>query len=168
MAEPFIGEIRLFAFDRIPKGWMPCNGQLLEIAKNQALFSLLGTTYGGDGQKTFALPNLQGRVPLCPGPDDKPGIAGGEALHVLTVDEMPTHDHIAWGGSDATSNTVPGRTWGAPNSSTGVLPYKEDFNTSMNPAALSTAGGSQGHNNMQPYLVLQFCIAVQGYYPPKN
>lgn len=168
MAEPFIGEIRVFAFGMIPIGWLPCNGQVLEIAKYQALYSVIGKTYGGDGETTFALPNLQGRVPMCAVPDGPLGVAGGEALHVLTVDEMPPHTHDAYGGSDATSNSAESGTWGRPDTDSKVTPYSIDFNTTMHPAALATAGGGKGHNNMQPYLALNFCIAVQGIKPPKK
>ncbi|TCN00819.1 microcystin-dependent protein [Paenibacillus sp. BK033] len=165
MAEPFLGEVRQFPFNFAPKGWAQCNGQLLPIQQNQALFSLLGTTYGGDGRTTFALPNLQGRVPVHPGQTVVLGQTAGEEAHTLTINEMPQHNHQAKGGSDATGSGLAGKTWGTSSS---VSPFAPQPNTIMSPNAIAQAGGSQPHNNMQPYLVVNFCIALQGIYPPRD
>ena len=115
MAEPFIGEIRSFAFGVVPDGWAPCNGQLLPIAQNQALYAILGNTYGGDGRTTFALPNLQGRAPVHPGGGVTLGQSAGEETHVLTVNEMPMHNHSAYGSSDASSSDPTNNAWGTTN-----------------------------------------------------
>lgn len=165
MAEPFIGEIRQFPFNYAPKGWAQCNGQLLAINQNQALFSILGTTYGGDGRVTFALPNLQGRVPVHPGQGVQFGEIGGEEAHTLTINEIPQHTHQAVGGSDAATAAPSGKTWGTSSS---VQPFAAQANTIMSPKAIAPTGGSQPHNNMQPYTVVNFCIALQGIFPSRN
>ncbi|MEC1179520.1 tail fiber protein [Metasolibacillus meyeri] len=166
MAEPFLGEIRLFAFNRIPKGWLPCNGQLLSVNSNQALYSLIGATYGGDGRTTFALPNLQGRVPVHQGAGINYGTAGGEATHTLTVNEMPQHTHTAYADTaNATQASPQNNTWGTVSDES---IYAQSGNVTMNVAALSSAGQSAAHNNMQPYLALSFCIATSGIYPSRN
>lgn len=166
MAEPFIGEIRTFAFGVVPKGWALCNGQLMNINNNQALYAILGVRYGGDGRTTFALPNLQGRTPIHASSINPLAQAGGEATHTLTVSEIPEHTHQANASSEAA--TLPGasgNTWGA----TGNRPiYAATPNTTMNSFAISTAGGSQPHENMQPYIALSFCIALQGIFPPRS
>ncbi|WP_342559308.1 tail fiber protein [Metasolibacillus sp. FSL K6-0083] len=166
MTEAFLGEIRLFAFNQIPNGWLPCNGQLLKTTANQALYSLLGTTYGGNGQTTFALPNLQGRVPLHKGQSISFGEAGGEEAHTLTVAEMPAHTHAVYADAATTTEASPqNHTWGTVS---GETIYAQNSNVTMNIAALSSAGQSAAHNNMQPYLALSFCIAVVGIYPSRN
>lgn len=165
MAEPFIGEVRAFPFGFAPQGWAQCNGQLLQIAQNQALFSILGTTYGGNGTTTFALPDLQGRVPIHTSATHNLGQVGGEETHTLTLNEIPQHTHQATGGSDATVNSAAGKTWGtSPN----VTPYNTSANAAMSSTAISTAGGSQGHENRQPYTVVNYCIATNGIYPTRN
>ena len=166
MAEPFLAEIRLMSFVYAPQGWALCNGQLLPINQNQALFSLLGTTYGGNGQTTFGLPDLRGRVPIHVGAGHTLGERAGEQAHTLSVSEMPTHSHavnassIAVGGSSSPS----GRYLGGGNnvySSGGPT-------TTLLPGTVTDTGGSQAHLNMQPFLVISFCIALQGIFPSTN
>lgn len=165
MAEPFISEIRIMSFGFAPKGWALCNGQFLPINQNQALFSLLGTTYGGNGQTTFALPNLQGRVPIHFGSGHSLGELGGQQAHTLTIPELPTHMHQAQ-ASPANGNT--------PIPTNGVLAavnnlYGSATNlTALSPATITNAGGSQAHLNMQPFLALNFCIALQGIFPSQS
>ncbi len=165
MATPFIGEIRIFSFTFAPLGWAMCNGQLLPINQNQALFAILGTTYGGDGIANFALPNLQGRVPVYTGNGITLGQRSGEQTHTLSVSELPGHTHTPVGSSSSASSSNPtGNVW-ASSSSGGYTPTA---NTTMNPASILTAGSGQAHDNMSPYLVLNFCIALQGVFPPRS
>lgn len=165
MAEPFVGEIRLFSFGVTPRGWLPCQGQLLPIQQNQALFAVLGTQYGGNGSTTFALPDLRGRVPLNTSPDYPMGAAAGEAAHTLTVNEMPMHTHsVAASGEPASLIPPAGHVWPQSASTySAVAP-----NVQMGANAVSVAGGSQPHNNMQPYLAINFCIATVGIFPPRS
>lgn len=175
MADPFVAEIRIFPFNFPPKGWAFCNGQLLAISQNTALFSILGTTYGGDGKTTFALPNLQGAAPMHPGQwgglsSRQLGEAGGVATVTLSVAEMPGHAHQIIGGgpaetNDPSPNVILGTARGA---NIYAPPPGPPGQVSMAPQALTSAGGSQPHNNMQPYLTLNFCIALQGIYPPRG
>jgi len=165
MSEPFIGEIRLFTYNFAPKGWAFCNGQLLPINQNFALFSLLGTTYGGDGTTNFALPDLRGRVALHEGTGFPLGQTGGEATHTLTVSELPSHTHQASGSSDAANTVLPGNSVWAHSDN---LVYNQSANLQMSPSAISAVGGGQAHNNMQPYLVLNYCISLQGTFPSQN
>lgn len=167
MSEPFLAEIKIVSFPFPPKGWSLCNGQLLPINQNQALFSLLGTMYGGDGMRTFGLPNLQARVPNHMGPGFTLGQVGGETAHTLTVSEMPAHSHTPQGNSTnpATASSASGNLWGFNDQNT-YAPTSN--NTAMNPACILTAGGSQPHNNMSPYLVLNFIIALQGIFPSQT
>ncbi len=165
MSEPFLGEIRIFSFGFAPKGWAVCNGQLLPINQNQALFSILGTTYGGDGRVNFALPNLQGRVPLHTGNSITLGQNGGEQDHTLSLSELPAHTHAPVGNpSNAISGNPTGNVW-ASLSNGG---YSSTPNVSMNAASILPVGGGQAHENMSPYLVLNFCIALQGIFPSQN
>jgi microcystin-dependent protein len=164
MAEPFIGEIRSFSFKNVPTGWAPCNGQILQVTQYQALYTVIGKQFGGDGVTTFALPNLQGCVPLCPNDSTPSGSVGGEESYVLTVNEIPQHTHQATAGSDATTSSPVNATWGKSTASA----YANQSNTTMAENALATAGSSAAHSNMQPYTVVNFCIALQGIYPPKN
>ena len=172
MAEPFLSEIRIFSFNFAPKGWATCNGQFLPINQNQALFSLLGTTYGGNGQTNFALPNLQGRAPDHVGAGFTLGQNGGELAHTLTMSEMPQHIHtlssnLAVGGTNtnATQGVPTGNFWANSGKATWSTAQP---NAAMNPQAVTNVGGSQPHNNMQPYLVLNFCIALQGIFPSQT
>ena len=162
MAEPFIGEVRLMSFTFAPKGWALANGQLLPINQNQALFSLLGTTFGGDGRVNFALPDLRARVPIHVGGGHTLGERGGEQAHTLSSAELPTHTHVVnASGSDANTN-LPGGSVVA----TAANVYGAAASLiSLQQATVTNVGGSQTHLNMQPYLTLSFCIALQGIFP---
>ena len=168
MAEPFLSEIRIMSFQFAPKGWAQCNGQLLPINQNQALFSLLGTTFGGDGRVNFALPDLRGRAPIHVGGGHTLGERGGEQAHTLSVAELPTHSHIA----RAISNTVADQQY--PSNTThfasggSFAGFHQSSNTAMDPATVLPTGGSQTHLNMQPFLTLTVCIALQGLFPSPN
>jgi microcystin-dependent protein len=171
MAEPFLSEIRWVSFNFAPKGWAMCNGQLLPINQNQALFSLLGTTYGGDGRVNFALPDMRSRVPIHEGSGHTLGERGGEAAHTITISEMATHVHLLT-ASTSTGNSV------NPNfAGTGRLFASSPGNvytknlaqvTTVHPSSVSNVGGSQAHENRQPYLVLNAIIALQGIFPSQN
>jgi microcystin-dependent protein len=167
MSDPYIGEIKLISFNYPPKGWAFCNGQLLAINQNQALFSILGTMYGGNGQTNFALPNLQGRVPIHQGINQgsyNVGQAAGELAHTLTINEMPAHLHPAVAQSTATGASPAGAIWAAAPSPD----YASAPNTQLNAAAVANTGGSQPHENTPPYLVLNFVIALVGIFPSRN
>jgi microcystin-dependent protein len=174
MADPFVAEIRIFPFNFAPKGWAWCDGQLLPLSQNTALFSLLGTTYGGNGKSNFALPDLQGRAPMHP--DQGPGLSlhdlgetGGSETVTLLESEIPSHSHAMNAVSQPGDLADPtGRSMA--RASTGN-PYQTTTNVNlvqMAPEALSPAGGDQPHNNMQPYLTFYFCIALQGVFPPRG
>lgn len=167
MSNPFVAEIRLFGFNFAPQGWALCNGQIMPISQNTALFALLGTTYGGDGRSTFALPNLQGQVVV--GQGQGPGLSlydlgqtGGEVSHTLLVAEMPAHDHVI--GVSSTAGTLTTASGGTAIGAPPTPAYGPVYN--MTPMA-GNVGGSQPHNNLQPYLTLNFCIALQGVFPPR-
>ena len=167
MAEPFLSEIRIFSFNFAPKGWALCNGQLLPINQNQALFSLLGTTYGGDGRVNFALPNLQGSVPIHDGSGFTLGQKGGEYAHTLIQSELPAHTHQLMGSTNTAVNT-PSATTVLGTTNPQQLYVAPSSLGAMNPGAIGNVGGSQAHANQQPYLVLNFCIALQGIFPSQN
>lgn len=165
MSEPFLSEIKIVSFNFPPKGWALCNGQFLPINQNQALFALLGTTYGGNGQTTFALPNLRGRVPIHMGNGHALGEAAGSTAVTVNIQQLPTHMH----GLQSTSQN--GAT---PNPSNAILARVNNLYTppssltTMNPTSVTSVGGSQPHNNMMPYLTLNFIIALQGIFPSQN
>jgi microcystin-dependent protein len=165
MSEPFLSEIKLVSFNFPPKGWALCNGQLLPINQNQALFSLLGTTYGGNGQTNFALPNLRGRVPIHMGNGHTQGEAAGSTAVTVNIQQLPTHLHPlqATNNNGATANPT-GAFLGAVNNMYGAASSL----TTMATGSVSNVGGSQPHNNMMPYLVLNFIIALQGIFPSRN
>ena len=169
MSEPFLSEIKIMSFGFAPKGWALCNGQLLPINQNQALFSLLGTTYGGDGRVNFGLPNLQGMVPMHMGSGHTLGERGGEQAHTVSISEIPTHVHTAQASLETTNNLqdAAGATLLA---SPAVQLYRStpDNLVSLMPGSLATVGGSQAHLNMQPFLTLNFCIALQGIFPSQT
>jgi len=173
--DPFVAEIRIFPFNFAPKGWAFCDGQILPLSQNTALFSLLGTTYGGDGKSNFALPNMQGNAPMHPG--QGPGLSlhdlgetGGSETVSLLESEIPSHSHALMASAQPATRTGP-----AGNSlsrvPTGATPYLAPAGAplvSMADQSIAPAGGDQPHNNMQPYLTLNFCIALQGVYPPRT
>jgi microcystin-dependent protein len=165
MGEPFLAEIRIVSFNFPPKGWALCNGQLLPINQNQALFSLLGTTYGGNGQTTFALPDLRGRVPFHFGSGLTLGQSGGETGHSLSAPEMATHNHLAMASSGDADQLSPAGNFWAKGAASAYSPIP---NTTMSPQSLAAAGGGQPHENMSPYLVLNFVIALVGIFPSRN
>jgi microcystin-dependent protein len=165
MSEPFLGQISPFGFNFAPKGWALCNGQLLPISQNQALFSLLGTMYGGNGQTTFALPNLQGSVALGIGSAFNQGTAGGQAAHTLVVSETPAHTHAV--SVSATAGQALTASNNFPAASSGYAYATGTPNTTLG-AGTSSAGSSQPHNNMAPYLTINYCIALQGIFPARS
>jgi microcystin-dependent protein len=180
MAEPFIGEIRSFSFNYAPSGWALCNGATLQIQENQALFSLLGNTFGGNGTTNFCIPDLMGRAPVPPGTNPvsqniiENGDKSGAETVVLTTSQMPAHIHqvLANGANaDIASPITPklGYIWAEADNPQSVLQnaYTLQPNTIMGPTAVSTSGNGQGHDNMQPYLAVNYCIALQGYYPQR-
>jgi microcystin-dependent protein len=166
VSEPFLGEIKMISWGFAPKGWAFCNGQFLPINQNQALFSLLGTTYGGDGRVTFALPDLRGRAPYHVGQGMVEGERAGEEAHTLTLSELPQHNHIPNGSNvSGTLLTPANNTWGV----TTQNPYAStNPDSAMDPATIGNTGGSQAHNNMQPYLVINFIIALIGIFPSRS
>ncbi len=168
MAEPFLSEIRIMSFVFAPKGWALCNGQLLPINQNQALFSLLGTTFGGDGRVNFALPDLRGRAPIHVGSGHTLGERGGEQAHTLAIAELPTHAHALQATAANGTTAVPS---GGVSLARSVAfeAYRGATNlVAMNPGSVTNVGGSQAHLNMQPFLTLSFCIALQGIFPSPN
>jgi microcystin-dependent protein len=165
MGTPYLSEIKIVSFGFPPKGWAFCNGQLLPINQNQPLFSLLGTVYGGDGRVNFGLPNLQGRTPIGWNSGFVLGQQGGEQAHTLSISEIPTHTHTFNGSSGPGGTTIPAGDMFATYANT----YTGAANvTSLIAATVGSTGGSQAHLNMQPFLVLNFCIALQGIFPSQN
>jgi len=174
MSSPFVAEIRIFGFNFAPKGWAFCNGQLMPISQNTALFSLLGTTYGGDGISTFGLPNFQGSAPMHQGQGAglslrDLGESAGEQTVTLLESEMPAHAHGAQAYPNAGGQGPTNNAWSGANQR-GISEYTPSSaqNVQMSPLALSVTGGSLPHNNMMPYLVLNFCIALQGVFPSRT
>jgi microcystin-dependent protein len=171
MAEPFLSEIRIMSFNFPPKGWALCDGQLLPINQNQALFSLLGTTYGGDGRVNFGLPNLQGNVPIHMGSGHTLGERGGEQGHTLSISEIPTHTHVFTASSTQPAvgaGLTPSPTQILAKTRSSFLYASPQSLAAMPPDALQNVGGSQAHLNMQPFLVLNFSIALQGIFPSQT
>ena len=172
MADPFVAEIRIFPFNFAPRGWAWCNGQLLPLSQNTALFSLLGTTYGGNGQSNFALPNLQGSAPMHPG--QGPGLSlhdlgetGGSETVTLLQSEIPSHSHAMMANPTAATKSLP--TGNSFAKGAAMIPYGPAGSpVNMASQAIAPAGGDQPHNNMMPYLTLNFNIALQGVYPPRT
>lgn len=165
MSEPFLSEIKIVSFNFAPKGWALCNGQFLPINQNQALFALLGTTYGGNGQTTFALPNLRGQVPIHMGNGHTLGEAAGTTAVTVNIQQLPTHTHIAQASAtNGNQPVVPGAVLAAANN----LWTNPSGLTTLVPQTVTSVGGSQPHNNMMPYLVLNFIIALQGIFPSRN
>ena len=166
MGTPFMGEIKIVSFNFAPKGWAQCNGQFLPINQNQALFSLLGTTYGGDGQTTFALPDFRGRIPIHVGQGFTEGETGGQEAHTVNQSEMPAHTHSLQANKLAADvNVLSGNLFG--QASGGIYGNPSNLTTLL-PSTISNTGGSQPHENRQPFLVLTFIIALQGVFPSQN
>ena len=177
MANPFVGEIRCFGFNFAPLGWALCNGQLLSISQNTALFSLLGTNFGGNGTTTFALPNLQGNVPMHWGNSGFNSVIGevqGGSTVTLTSNQIPIHNHaiisqvVATGGAAEHAATPSSGASIGPSNPDGLYNTLPTINATFSPSTIGVTGGSQPHDNMQPYLVLNFCIALQGVFPARN
>jgi microcystin-dependent protein len=176
MSEPFVAEIRIFPFNFAPKGWAFCNGQLMAISQNTALFSLLGTTYGGDGKSTFALPNMQGSTPMQAGQGQglslrDLGEQAGESTVTLLITEMPAHNHGAMATTGTGQGSPANNAWssGLKTGPSLYTPSGTDSNdVQMSPLALSVAGGSLPHNNLMPYLTLNFCISLSGVFPQRS
>ena len=170
MSEPFLAEIRIVGFNFAPRGWAFCDGQILPINQNQSLYSLLGTTYGGDGRTSFALPDLRSRTATHPASSNGAGVKAGEENHVLALTEVPSHSHkaqatSATGASTAAANNLLGTTSGGRRP---LVPYGSNTTpVALSSNAVSSTGG-QGHDNMQPWLALNFCIALQGLFPSRN
>ena len=165
MAEPFLSEIRIMSFVFPPKGWALCDGQLLPINQNQALFSLLGTTFGGDGRVNFGLPDLRGRTPIHVGSGHTLGDRGGEQGHTLSIAELPQHQHVLNAISKPATDTTPANTLMLGESTSQSLYTGPSSLVAMKANSLANVGGSQAHLNMQPFLVLSCCIALQGIFP---
>jgi microcystin-dependent protein len=172
MSEAFLGEVRIFSFIFAPKGWAQCNGQIMSIQQNQALFALLGTMYGGNGVNTFSLPDLRGAVTLGFGNNPQvgnfvQGQVGGEFNHTLTINEMPGHNHMVTASNAAGSQSSPQSNLSAQDPG-GTTMYGSSPNTNLAPGAVAIAGGSQPHQNMMPCNTLNFCMALTGIFPSRN
>jgi len=171
MSEPFLAEVRIVGFNFAPRGWAFCDGQILPINQNQSLYSLLGTTYGGDGRTTFALPDLRGRTPIHVGRsngggDHRLGQKSGEETHTLSANEMPNHDHVAQASSQDGTTPVP---TGNVLAQTPSRIYSDPANlVDLRSGTVTNVGGGQAHENMQPYLAVNYCIALQGLFPSRN
>lgn len=167
MSEPFLAEIRIVGFNFAPRGWAFCDGQILPINQNQALFSLLGTTYGGDGRTSFGLPELRGRTPLHPGDGITLGAKSGEETHTLSTAEIPQHSHAMQGSGDAATTNTPGNSQVFARATQSTY-HTPGANVGAVAGTVSNTGGGQAHNNMQPSLAVNFCIALQGLFPSRN
>ena len=167
MSEPFLAEVRMVGFNFAPRGWAFCDGQILPINQNQSLYSLLGTTYGGDGRTSFALPDLRGRVPIHVGEGHNLGQKSGEETHTLAANEMPNHDHQAIASSSTANNADPTDRYLA-NSAPNEVYAAASSLVAMRTGTVANVGGGQAHENMQPYLAVNFCIALQGLFPSRN
>lgn len=166
MSEPFLAEVRMVGFNFAPRGWAFCDGQILPINQNQSLYSLLGTTYGGDGRTSFALPDLRGRTPIHVGQGHREGQKSGEETHTLSASEMPRHTHVLHGSSSEGDAPVPS---GHVLARTPPMIYRSPANlTPLASGTVTNVGGGQAHENMQPYLAVNFCIALQGLFPSRN
>ncbi len=166
MSEPFLAEVRIVGFNFAPRGWAFCDGQILPINQNQSLFSLLGTTYGGDGRTSFALPDMRSRTPIHVGNGHTEGQKSGEETHTLSGSEMPAHDHTAMASSDdANLDTPAGNVLAR---ATTTLYHTPTNLTSLNAQSIASVGGGQAHDNMMPFIALNFCIALQGLFPSRN
>ena len=168
MAEPFIGEIRIISFNFPPKGWAFCNGQLLPINQNQALFALFGTMYGGNGQTTFALPNLQGKTPIHRSANYPQGATGGEVSHTLSANELPAHTHLLNASANTADQTMPTGNVLAKVPQSMYAPPQTQPTVTEYSGALAPVGGSQPHNNMQPFLTLNFIVSLVGIFPSRS
>ena len=169
MAQPYVGEIKMFAGNFAPAGWMFCEGQLLPISENETLFNLIGTTYGGDGQSTFALPDLRGRIPLHFGNGFTQAETGGAETVTLTVPQIPVHSHGAVATNNAGGSTAPQAEVVAAGSVISTQPYGQDAPTSpLGPSTIGSVGGSQPHDNFQPYLCVDFIISLFGIFPSQT
>ena len=164
MSSPYVGEIRMFGGNFAPSGWAFCNGQVMSISQNEVLFTLIGTTYGGDGVQTFALPNLQGRIPLHAGPGFVQGQIAGEENHTLITQEIPSHTHNVMGMGQATTTSVSGNLYGGG----GLRAYKAATGGTMNAAVVKPNSGSQPHDNMMPFLAVSFIISLFGVFPSRS
>ena len=169
MAQPYVGEIRMFAGNFAPAGWAFCEGQQLPISENETLFQLIGTTYGGDGESTFALPNLRGQVPIHEGDGHTLGERAGSSAVTITQQTMPQHIHGLQASTSTGDTSFPSSPSGNVLAATNSPIYSGPNSlTTLSPASVTNVGGSQAHNNMMPYLVLNFCIALQGIFPSQN
>ena len=167
MSEPFLAEIKIVGFNFAPRGWAFCDGQILPINQNQSLYSLLGTTYGGDGRTSFALPELRGRTPIHVGAGHALGQKSGEETHALTIAEIPNHDHAVKASSgNGNAPLAPGSVLAAFQN--GYSSPSDSGMVDLQPGTIANTGSGQGHNNMQPYLTLNFCIALTGLFPSRN
>lgn len=168
MSEPFLAEVRIVAFNFAPRGWAFCDGQILPINQNQSLYSLLGTTYGGDGRTSFALPDLRGRVPIHVGGGHTLGQKTGEEAHTLAVNEIPQHMHVHQASDTVADEQVPAGNVLARSTATDPIWAAPSAPQNLAGGTVTNTGGGQAHNNLQPYLTLSFCIALQGLFPSRN
>ena len=169
MSEPFLAEVRIVGFNFAPRGWAFCDGQILPINQNQSLYSLLGTTYGGDGRTSFALPDMRGRTPMHVGNGHREGQKSGEETHTLAGNEMPNHQHSYRATTSTANQGLPtGHMVATPPAAIGAMYSPPSNMVNMASQSIANVGGGQAHNNMQPYLALNFCIALQGLFPSRN